>query len=81
MAANKKGIPQRFEELLVGWRSQLKMTQKELAQELGVTPTTVSHWECGKFRGTKVMEHAVLEWAHEKGLIDRLPKSSWKEED
>ena len=41
MEAGKTG------KLIVRHRQTLGLTQKELAERLGVSPKTVSKWECG----------------------------------
>ena len=75
-----KGLPKNFERLLVQWRVELGMTQAELAQELRVSQVTVSKWEAGKATASRAKEFEVLQWAYERGLIDRSPKMDWKEE-
>lgn len=73
-------LPKEFEKLLVEWRAELNLTQKELADELQVTQKTISMWENGVFKASRVKEFQVLEWAFERGLIDKSPKTNWKEE-
>ncbi len=77
----KKRMPKNFERLLVEWRAGLGLSQAKMADEIGVSQKTVHAWESGKSRATKVMEFRVLEWAHERGLVDSSPKSDWREEE
>ncbi len=46
MGENEKPIAQRIRET----RVRLKMSQNELARQLGVSRETVSRWENGKFK-------------------------------
>jgi len=75
---SKGKLPVEFEKLLVQWRSDLKMTQKQLAEELRVSQKTVCMWESGKFKASRLKEFQVLEWAFEKGLVDKSPR--WEED-
>ena len=44
-------------------RQQLGMTQEELAQALGITVGTVSRWEKGRFRPSRLARALVVEFA------------------
>jgi len=44
-------------------RQQLGMTQEELAQALGITVGTVSRWEKGRFRPSRLARALLLEFA------------------
>jgi putative transcriptional regulator len=44
-------------------RRQLGMTQEELAQALGITVGTVSRWEKGRFRPSRLARTLILEFA------------------
>lgn len=44
-------------------RQQLGMTQEELAQALGITVGTVSRWEKGRFRPSRLARALILEYA------------------
>jgi len=60
------GVEQPHEEhsVLVRYmRQQLGMTQEELAQALGITVGTVSRWEKGRFRPSRLARALILEFA------------------
>ena len=44
-------------------RRQCGMTQEELAQSLGITVGTVSRWEKGRFRPSRLARTLILEFA------------------
>jgi DNA-binding transcriptional regulator YiaG len=44
-------------------RQQLGMTQEELAQALGITVGTVSRWEKGRFRPSRLARALIVEYA------------------
>jgi putative transcriptional regulator len=44
-------------------RQQLGMTQEELAQALGITVGTVSRWEKGRFRPSRLARALIFEFA------------------
>ena len=44
-------------------RQQLGMTQEELAQSLGITVGTVSRWEKGRFRPSRLARALIVEFA------------------
>lgn len=44
-------------------RQQLGMTQEELAQALGITVGTVSRWEKGRFRPSRLARALIAEFA------------------
>jgi DNA-binding transcriptional regulator YiaG len=44
-------------------RRQLGMTQEELAQALGITVGTVSRWEKGRFRPSRLARALIVEFA------------------
>ena len=70
-----KKQPKKFEELLVQWRSELNLSQVALAEQLGVSAVTVSHWESGKFKARRRKTYEVMVWAYENGLIAESPKA------
>lgn len=45
--------------ILKQFRAKYKLTQKELAQRIGTTPTTISMYENGKW----VISQRVIDWA------------------
>ena len=55
-------------ELVRTLRRELKMTQEELAHELGITVGTVNRWENGRFRPSKLARAMITEFAHRHGL-------------
>jgi putative transcriptional regulator len=58
----------RMSELVRALRHELKMTQEELAHELGITVGTVNRWENGRFRPSKLARATLLEFASKHGL-------------
>lgn len=44
-------------------RQQIGMTQEELAQALGITVGTVSRWEKGRFRPSRLARALIVEFA------------------
>ncbi len=49
-------------------RRQLGMTQEELAQSLGITVGTVSRWEKGRFRPSRLARALIIEFARAHNL-------------
>jgi DNA-binding transcriptional regulator YiaG len=70
------GVP---EEQLSGviryLRQQLGMTQEELAQALGITVGTVSRWEKGRFRPSRLARALILEYARTHNVSVSLKSS------
>jgi len=54
-------------EFVRNLRRDLKMTQEELAHELGITVGTVNRWENGRFRPSKLARATLLEFAERHG--------------
>jgi len=50
-------------------RQQLGMTQEELAQALGITVGTVSRWEKGRFRPSRLARALILEYARTHNVV------------
>ena len=50
-------------------RQQLGMTQEELAQALGITVGTVSRWEKGRFRPSRLARALILEYARTHNIV------------
>lgn len=50
-------------------RDALKLSQRQLAELLGVSKSTVSHWEIGEQKIPRYLDLALqtLEQSHEKG--------------
>ena len=60
-------------EFVRALRRELKMTQEELAHQLGITVGTVNRWENGRFRPSKLARAMILDFAKKHGLTpDRL---------
>jgi DNA-binding transcriptional regulator YiaG len=53
-------------------RQQLGMTQEELAQALGITVGTVSRWEKGRFRPSRLARALILEFARTHNVVVSL---------
>lgn len=49
-------------------RQQLGLTQEELAQALGITVGTVSRWEKGRFRPSRLARQLILEFARSHNI-------------
>lgn len=49
-------------------RRQLGMTQEDLAHALGITVGTVSRWEKGRFRPSRLARALILEFAREHNV-------------
>lgn len=54
---------ERMGEVIRYLRQQLGMTQEELAQSLGITVGTVSRWEKGRFRPSRLARALIVEFA------------------
>jgi putative transcriptional regulator len=49
-------------------RRELGMTQEELAQALGITVGTVSRWEKGRFRPSRLARALILDFARARNI-------------
>jgi len=56
-------------------RQQLGMTQEELAQGLGITVGTVSRWEKGRFRPSRLARALILDFARAHNVSVDLKRS------
>lgn len=56
-------------------RQQLGMTQEELAQALGITVGTVSRWEKGRFRPSRLARALIVEFARSHNVPVSLKSS------
>jgi DNA-binding transcriptional regulator YiaG len=56
-------------------RQQLGMTQEELAQALGITVGTVSRWEKGRFRPSRLARTLILDFARSHNVAVELKTS------
>ena len=55
-------------ELVRALRRELKLTQEELAHELGITVGTVNRWENRRFRPSKLARAMLIDFAQKRGL-------------
>lgn len=58
-------------------RRQLGMTQEDLAHALGITVGTVSRWEKGRFRPSRLARTLILDFARSHNIpldLGQLPK-------
>ena len=58
-------------------RRQLGMTQEDLAHALGITVGTVSRWEKGRFRPSRLARTLILDFARSHNIplnLSQLPK-------
>lgn len=55
-------------------RRQLGMTQEDLAHALGITVGTVSRWEKGRFRPSRLARTLIIDFAREHNVpLDLKP--------
>lgn len=57
-------------------RQQLGMTQEELAQALGITVGTVSRWEKGRFRPSRLARALIADFARAHNITVNLKASA-----
>jgi len=57
-----------FGEKVLKLRGQLQLTQKQLAEKLGVSYTTVNRWEMGHYEATKLVRHKFDELCKKHGI-------------
>lgn len=57
-------------ELVKDLRQRLNLTQEQFAQKVGVTYSTVNHWENGKRMPQPFLVKRLLELKEEIGLAD-----------
>lgn len=58
-----------FSIIIKNIRKSLKLSQEELARELGVSFATINRWENGKSTPSKLAIVAVKDFCSKKGLI------------
>jgi len=64
-------------ELVRALRRELRMTQEELAHELGITVGTVNRWENGRFKPSKLARATIINFTQRRGVsIDTLTEVS-----
>jgi putative transcriptional regulator len=59
---------EQMSELVRALRRELKLTQEELAHELGITVGTVNRWENRRFRPSKLARAMLIDFAQKRGL-------------
>jgi len=62
------GPPRQAGEVIRAWRRRVGLTQEGLAQALSVTFSTVSRWENGHVRPSKLAWRALEQLATERGV-------------
>jgi len=62
-------------------RRRLKLTQREMADELGARQQTISEWETGAYRPRGVSARALLRMAEEAGAPYRADASDSRDAD
>ena len=60
-------MPVNAGRLIRGWRRRIGHTQESLAQALNVTFSTVSRWENGRVRPSKLAWRTIQQLAAERG--------------
>lgn len=58
-----------FSQIIKNIRIRLKLSQEELARELGISFATVNRWENGKSTPSKLALVAVKEFCNKNGFI------------
>lgn len=66
--------PDQIPSLIKELRTRLKLTQEQFAQEVGVTYSTVNHWENGKRVPLPFLLRRLLEIKEELDQRDRKPR-------
>lgn len=64
--------PDSFPELIKHVRSQLKLTQEELAHELGVSFSTVNRWENGQTKPIKIALKQFINYCEQQIELGKL---------
>jgi DNA-binding transcriptional regulator YiaG len=74
-ARRTAGPPAEAGRIIRAWRRRIGLTQEGLAQALSVTFSTVSRWENGHVRPSKLAWKAIEQLAAERGsaLQDDVP--------
>lgn len=58
-----------YAELLKQYREKMFLSQRDLADELGVSYVTINRWETGKFDPTLKMKKKLYQLFIKEGLI------------
>ena len=58
-----------YAELIKQYREKMFLSQRDLADELGVSYVTINRWETGKFDPTLKMKKKLYQLFIKKGLV------------
>lgn len=67
--SRKRSLP---EVNITGVHMDLGMTQKKFSEVLGVSPSTVEAWECGKSTPTPTAKKLIFLIKEDNSLVDKL---------
>jgi DNA-binding transcriptional regulator YiaG len=67
-AGTRRSPAEQMGDAVRSLRRQLGMTQEELAQSLGITVGTVSRWEKGRFRPSRLARALIIQFARAHNL-------------
>ena len=68
-----------MKDLIKAIRANLKMSQEQLAFQMGVSPVTVNRWENGKARPNIKAMKALKQYCEENDLPYEPLEKSWRE--
>ena len=63
-----------FAEKVKFVRSQLKLSQEELAHELGVSVATINRWENGNYQPSRLAKKAFEDYCKENDIVFEVVK-------
>ena len=61
-----------YPEIIKEVRTQLKLSQEELARELKVSFSTINRWETGKSTPSKMAKRLLIEFCKNKKVINNV---------
>ena len=67
--AGRDDVPSDAGEIIRSWRCRLGLTQRALAEALGVNFSTVSRWEKGQGLPSRLAWHRLKRFAAERGWL------------